>query len=134
MDGRIVILEERVMRRLNHEWSVRELADSIGVSESYLQRLFKDATGVSPIQYIRELRLRHARDLLEDRRFLRIQEICIEVGINDPSHFTRDFAKKYGSTPTTYRKRYWESYRVSSVSKEGGYGVGKYSANQLEND
>ena len=119
MDGRIIVLEERVLRKINHKWDIERMAASIGISESYLQRLFKNETGFSPIQYIREIRLKYSKKLLEDRCFLRIQEICREIGINDQSHFTRDFKKRYGVTPTQYRRNYWLIYQ-----SKNGHGNG----------
>ena len=92
------------------------MAESIDMSESHFQRLFKAEKGLSPSKYLRELRLEKARELLKDRRYLRIQEICFEVGINDQAHFTRDFKKFFGITPTQYRKNYWEKYKVKGAS------------------
>lgn len=110
MDGRIIVLKERIVRNLQQGWNVEQLAGSIGISESHLQKLFKDEIGLSPIKYVRNLRFEKAAELLTDRRFLQIQEICQEVGISDQSHFTRDFKKRYGKTPKQYRKDYWVSY------------------------
>jgi two-component system response regulator YesN len=114
MDGRIIILKERINKNLKKNWTVKDLAVSIDISETYLQKLFKDSTGMSPIKYLHHLRYEKSRDLLESRKFLRIQEICHEVGINDQTHFTRDFKKKYGKTPSRYRKDYWEKYAIEN--------------------
>ena len=114
MDGRIIILRERVLRNLQQNWTVKDLAESMDLSEPHLQKIFRDAVGMPPITYIQHLRFEKAKELLKDRDFLRIQEICQEVGINDQSHFTRDFKKKYGTTPTQYRKDFWSNYAAKT--------------------
>ena len=114
MDGRIIVLIERISRNLQKKWTIKNLAGSLGLSESHLQMLFKQETGISPIKYIRHLRLEKAKELLEDRRFWRIQEICNQIGINDQSHFAREFKKRYGTTPAQYRKNFWNNYNAKN--------------------
>lgn len=111
MDGRIFYLRKQMLENLQHHWTVEELAQRIDVSVPHLQKLFKTQTGVSPIQYLRDLRLEKAREFLEDG-FKRVNEISFEVGMPDDSHFTRDFKKKYGVTPSEYRKQYWEKIQA----------------------
>lgn len=66
--------------------------------------------------YLNELRLEKARELLEDERcFLQIKEIGHQVGLVNDSHFTRDFKKKYGLTPTEYRKQHWGNEHPTSL-------------------
>lgn len=113
-DGRIVVLTDRTFRNLQQTWTVKDLAESIKLSESHIQKLFKDTTGMPPIKYVMHLRLEKAAELLTDRRFLQIQEICQEVGIIDESHFAKDFKQKYGVTPTQYRKDYWNNYNAET--------------------
>ena len=118
MDGRIIVLNERILKNLASNWTVKEMAESVDMSESHFQRLFKAEKGLSPSKYLRKLRFEKARELLEGRRYLRIQEICFGVGINDQTNFTRDFKKFYGTTPTQYRKNYWEKYDVKKASDQ----------------
>ncbi len=116
MDGRIIVLKERILRNLAFDWTVKEMAKSIDVSESYFQKLFKTENGMTPAKYVCKLRFEKAKELLEDRRFLRIQEICHEIGIHDQTHFTRDFKKLYGKTPSQYRKDYWKEYAPKTTN------------------
>jgi AraC family L-rhamnose operon transcriptional activator RhaR len=118
MDGRIFYLKKRILENLQHDWTIEELAAQISVSAPYLQRLFKSETGMPPMTYLRDLRLDKAREFLEAKdKFYRISEISYQVGIPDDSHFTRDFKKKFGVTPTEYRKQYWE--RIQTEKSEG---------------
>lgn len=112
MDGRIFQLKEKSLNDLQHQWTVEEMAGTIKISVPHFQKLFKSAFGKPPIAYLRELRLERARELLESDEFWQIQEIRVKVGIMNDSHFTRDFKKKYGITPTEYREQYWEKIQA----------------------
>ena len=61
-------------------------------------------TGLSPVEYIREQRLKRAAQLLETTRYS-ITEITYMVGLNDSRYFSRCFKHSYGMTPTEYRQR-----------------------------
>lgn len=115
MDGRIFHLRKRILNDLKRQWTVEEMADYVELSAAHLQKLFNTSIGTSPIAYLRELRLEKARELLETT-FYRINQICYETGILDNSHFTRDFKKKYGVTPTEYRRRCWEKIQAEKSS------------------
>lgn len=106
MDKRIAFLKNLMLANLQHSPTVEELATAVNLSESHLQQLFKREIGVSPIQYLRDLRLELAREMLVNS-FLQIREIGFKVGMSDQSHFIRAFKEKYGTTPSDYRKRHW---------------------------
>ncbi|MDQ3801829.1 MAG: helix-turn-helix transcriptional regulator [Acidobacteriota bacterium] len=109
MDGRIFYLRKRIQENLQYDWTVEELSKSIGISPPHLQRLFKSSLGMPPISYLRDLRLEKARALLEaEDEFYQVGEIGYKVGIFCNSHFTRDFKRKFGLTPSEYRRHYWE--------------------------
>ena len=65
--------------------------------------------GTSPEQYLTQVRLERARDLLETE-FMTIKEIRHAVGINDANHFNRSFKDMYGLTPT--KCRYGNKHRA----------------------
>jgi transcriptional regulator GlxA family with amidase domain len=115
MDGRVFHLREQLLKKLQHHWTIAEMAESVELSLPHFQRLFKFHTGLSPITYLREVRLEKARELLETT-FWRVQQVGVEVGMPNDSHFTRDFKKRYGSSPTEYRKLYWEKIQSKSAS------------------
>ena len=58
-----------------------------------------------PIRYLRLLRMERAKDLLESS-FLSVKEIAYQVGLNDESHFVRDFKSTYGFSPALYRSQF----------------------------
>ena len=57
-------------------------------------------TGTAPAQHLKSLRMRKAKELLEET-FLNVKQIMFEVGISDRRHLAREL---YGRTPTEYRK------------------------------
>lgn len=79
------------------------LADKAGISEIYLRRLFKDVFGLPPRQYLLDIRIRRARQLLSEQHLTvtQIAEIC---GFSSLYHFSRAFREITGTTPTDFRK------------------------------
>lgn len=90
---------------LHREVSLSNLAQSVNLSVWRLSYIFKSEMGMSPIKYLRFLRMERARHLLETS-FLNIKEVAYHVGLKDESHFVRDFKKAYGAAPTPYRMQF----------------------------
>ena len=87
----------------DEEIKVTALADKIGISGAYLQRLFKEQTGMTLVEKVNELRIEKAKLLLETSR-LPITDIAISVGFNNRQHFTYTFHKLTGCSPAVYCK------------------------------
>jgi len=90
---------------LHKGWSAAKLAEQVNLSPSRLHQLFKEETGVPPARYLRQLRLRCARELLETTH-LSVKQVMAAVGVADASHFVRDFKRSCGLTPARYRQRF----------------------------
>jgi AraC-like DNA-binding protein len=88
---------------LSRELPLDDIAICVNLSPSRLRYLFKVETGQSPVQYLKYLRMQKAKQLVEDT-FLNVKQIMCELGINDESHFVRDFKRTYGMTITQYRQ------------------------------
>ena len=88
---------------LHKGWSPAKLAALVNLSPSRLHQLFKAETGVPPARYLRQLRMRRAKELLETTH-LSVKQVMAGVGLTDESHFVRDFKKSCGLTPARYRK------------------------------
>ncbi len=82
---------------------VATIAKAIGVSESTLQHSFKKATSLSPIQYLKKLRLHQARVLMVANG-LNAGEAAHRVGYGSPSQFSREFKRMFGQTPSDTRR------------------------------
>lgn len=83
--------------------SLTSVSDHVGLSSSYLCRIFKEETGLSMNAYITNLRMSKAGELLNDTNSY-IKEVAISVGFEDQLYFSRLFKRYYGVTPSEYRK------------------------------
>jgi AraC family transcriptional regulator of arabinose operon len=102
-DRRVADAMDEMERRIGEPIRVGELAASVNLSASRFAHLFREHTGSSPMRYLRDLRLERARLLLE-RTSLSIADIMRLVGCLDPSHFAKDFRRRFGSAPRDYRR------------------------------
>lgn len=94
-----------IHKQFGQPLSVREMAEEVGVTESYMIARFKKETGATPATYLRNVRLEEAARLLiatDDE----IQKIAGKVGITDANYFVKVFKAKYQNTPKDYRKRF----------------------------
>ncbi|HEX3473218.1 MAG TPA: AraC family transcriptional regulator [Silvibacterium sp.] len=104
MDRRIEAAIEIIHKEIHQNIPVCELAREVRLSTGHFIRLFKAETSLSPKQYVRCLRMKQAEGLLNGS-FLSVKEIAANLGVGDRSHFSRDFKKLYGRTPTHFRHR-----------------------------
>jgi len=102
LDPRIQEVIESINGSVQADLSVGEMAESVNLSLSRFQHLFKLHTGDSPASYRRKRRMARATQLLETT-WIKIKDIAAAVGLNDSSHFVRDFKQLYGVSPTQYR-------------------------------
>lgn len=100
----------------NEDFGVSELADQIGMSRSNLLRKVKSGTGLSVSLLIRQVRLHHAKDLLQKGN-LNVSEICYKVGFSSTSYFTKCFREQYGYPPGEETKRSTDQ-KVSNQPKK----------------
>ena len=75
------------------------LAESVGMSASSFHGHFKDVTGATPLQYQKDLRMIAARDLLRSGQH-NVSSASYEVGYESPTHFSRDYQRKFGLSPS----------------------------------
>lgn len=80
------------------------LSQKCGISEVYFRKLFTSLYKTTPKQYIIDIRINKAKQLLTDGG-LKISAISDECGFSNPYHFCRTFKQKVGSTPTEYMKQ-----------------------------
>lgn len=93
-----------IEQNLTDELKVDQLAAAAFVSPHHFRRLFKEVSGMSPIEYINRLRISRARELLQDKK-LSISQVAEWVGINDINYFSRLFRSLSGISPSEYRKK-----------------------------
>ncbi|MDR3375575.1 MAG: AraC family transcriptional regulator [Ancalomicrobiaceae bacterium] len=93
----------KAIRRLRSEYRfplrVQNLAKTAGMSASSFHEHFKAVTGTTPLQYQKDLRLIEARALLTGRCHA-VSEVAYAVGYESPTHFSRDYSRKFGRPPS----------------------------------
>lgn len=84
--------------------SLDDVSREVNISPYYFSKIFKDETGENFIEYVTNIRMDKAKELLtqSDRS---MKEICSMVGYSDPNYFSRSFKKNTGYTPTEYKER-----------------------------
>ena len=117
MDSVIARAIDFMRDNLRQRVSVGRLSQTSSLSRSRFSHLFKDQTGLPPAQYLKQLRIQRARELLETTSHS-IKVICALIGIKDESHFVRDFGKLYGLSPSKYRAYYLSSLASRNPPKK----------------
>ena len=79
-----------------------DIAATVHISSSHLRHIFKREIGTSPTRYVKLVRLRRAKELLETS-LLSVKEVMSAVGLNDLSHFVREYKVLFGQTPSETR-------------------------------
>lgn len=87
------------------DFALADVAGAVGLSERYLNQVFKEVTGTTINHVIIRRRMEEAARLLKDPR-AKIYEVCDRIGYADQDHFRESFKKQFGLTPTEYRNRY----------------------------
>ena len=87
----------------NNTLTVDELVEEMGMGRTVFFNKLKTLMGMSPVEFIREMRIKRAAQLLEDPRY-NITEVTYMVGMNDSRYFAKCFKNTYGVTPSEYRK------------------------------
>ncbi|WP_080832244.1 helix-turn-helix domain-containing protein [Cohnella massiliensis] len=103
-DNRVFEICDYVEQRLHEPPALDELAASVSLSKEQLRTLFHATFGISPMKYVRHIRLQRARDLLMLTSYP-IKEIAKAVGFEDQHHFSRAFQQSEGMSPMEYRRR-----------------------------
>lgn len=90
----------------NPEFKISDCKEYSYYNKDYMRQIFKKETGLSPLDYLCTLRLKNAVKLLSSNREPQymINEISFLCGFYDVGYFTRIFRKRYGVTPSEFRK------------------------------
>jgi len=83
----------------NLNFTIAKLSKEMGMSRAQLYRKLNSMSNTSPVQFVRDVRLRHALNLINDKE-LSISEIAYEMGFSNPSYFSKCFKEKYGISPS----------------------------------
>lgn len=113
------MLMDNVKTYLQHNYmlfgvSLDSISDILNINSSYFSMLFKKSVGVNFVDYLTELRINAAKDLLKDP-FLAMSEVASMVGYESANYFTRVFKKNTGITPTEYRRTHAEKRKDGGI-------------------
>lgn len=96
-------VKKYIVEHLDGDTSLYNLAEQVHFSQEYLLRIFKKKEGITILQYINDLKLAAARQLLTDSE-LQVREIADRLGFASQGYFGRFFRNKTGLTPNAYRE------------------------------
>lgn len=83
--------------------------DEMGTSKSTLYRKLKSLTGLNSSAFIRNIRLKAACRIMEEKKHIRVSELAYAVGFNDPKYFSVCFKKEFGMQPSEYLEKFVDS-------------------------
>lgn len=99
---------EMVMNYISEKYSepihIQGIADYCGLDRSYLGKVFRHETGLTPQRYLMEFRMSRAKELLLNTD-IPVQHVSYSVGYNDPLAFSKVFRQEVGMSPTEFRKK-----------------------------
>ena len=94
---------EFMQQNLSYPITLDNIAQAAHLSVSFFSKKFKQDTGYAPIEYFNHLRIQKSCQLLHFTD-LRINEVALKIGIEDPFYFSRLFKQQMGVSPVQYRK------------------------------
>ncbi len=106
IDKARTIIEEQFS---SSKLSYKDVAREIFISPSYFLNLFKQETGETFVDYLKNLRIERAKELLLNSN-KSIAQIALDIGFSNPNYFSSQFTKSVGVTAKEYRKK-WERKR-----------------------
>lgn len=103
--SRLDFLLNEIQKNLDRVWTVTDMADYCNLSSSQLRREFKKITGMAPKDYVDDIKIKSAIELLGNS-ILPVKEIALQLGYTDPFHFSRRFKQITSYSPDNYRKKF----------------------------
>lgn len=108
--GKVANLVERVRAVIEESYAdshftVAEIGKVVYLTPTYVSLLFKQETGQTINEYLTQVRIDKAKELLRDPQH-KLYDICYAIGYTDPSYFTKLFKKTTGLTPSVYREHH----------------------------
>jgi len=101
-------LEKRLRENLSHQWSVEEMAATVGMGTTLFNERVKTYTGFTPTNYLINLRISESIKLLRKPE-IKLTDIALDTGFYSSQHFSTTFKKLTGYTPSEFRKKNYYS-------------------------
>ncbi len=104
MQQLMAFIEQRIG---DENLKIEEMAEAVNMSRTTFYEKLKSLVGTSPSDFLRQLRMQRAQDLMT-RSTMNVSQVAYAVGFTDPKYFTRCFRKATGVSPTEYREQHRE--------------------------
>lgn len=110
VDGEVVRKAAQIIRQHmeNPDFGMKQLADELQMGRTKMFTCLKDATGLTPNEFVLKIKLEEGLRLLKEHPQYNISEISYRLGFSSPRYFSRCFKDFYGVSPKTYRKKDFE--------------------------
>lgn len=96
-------IKEEVEKNIDDgDFLIDDLAAALAMSRTVFFKKLKSLTGLSPIEFVRDIKIKHAAALLKTQQYT-VKEVSYMIGISDTKYFTQCFKKVYGMTPSEYK-------------------------------
>lgn len=95
--------KEYIKVNFDKDISLDDVSRNVNISPYYFSKIFKEETGQNFIEYLTNIRIEKAKELLISSEYS-MKEICLMCGYSDPNYFSRSFKKNVGVTPTEYKE------------------------------
>ena len=103
MDPQFTRILEYIRRHAYEKLRLDDLAEITGFNKNYICHLFRKQLGITFIQYVTDLRMKHGCELLSTT-FMSVEDVALRCGYPDPAYFNRIVKKYMAVTPAAYRK------------------------------
>jgi AraC-like DNA-binding protein len=110
-------IDQYLREHLQRPVRVNELAQQLPLSVSYFSRAFKQTFGTSPHEYIIQLRLERAQELMVTTA-APLSQIALDCGFGDQAHLSKLFRRGMGESPSTWRRRNFKAAKAGARSRE----------------
>lgn len=98
----IEMAKDYIKNNFNKDISLDDVSRVVNISPYYFSKIFKEGTGENFIEYLTNIRMEKAKELLSTTEYS-MKEICGMAGYSDPNYFSRSFKKNVGVTPTEFK-------------------------------
>lgn len=99
----MAIAKEYIAEHFDKALTLEDVAEVVNLSPQYFSKIFKERAGCSFIDYLTEMRVARAKELIRSKQ-KSVKEVCYHVGYKDPNYFSRVFKKYTGISPSDYRQ------------------------------
>ncbi|MVN91998.1 hybrid sensor histidine kinase/response regulator transcription factor [Mucilaginibacter aquatilis] len=91
------------------DFNIDDVAGAVGLGRTTFYKKLKSLTGLAPVEFVKEMRLKRAKQLIDSGEF-NMSEISYQIGFNSSGYFSTCFKEKYGQTPSQYLKSLKEAH------------------------